>query len=123
MSRQRNAVGIARAVWLHNERLKAKPVVEKTAPPKLTLHTPSIEAHIVSVLGERYRDFMIVRTACISGNAEWVVHHAPTQKHKRVVLDYVTACTLPYSDFGKWFTTRVKQAADSILDSLPQRTM
>lgn len=119
-------IGRALAIWHAQERDRLRKVnFRAPAPPRpaLVLHTPPVEHHIVQIMGERYRDFMIVRAAVISGQAEWIVHHVPSKKQGRVVLDLITAQTLPYSDFGKWFYERAKVVADAILETTSMRTM
>lgn len=127
MKRKReNEIGMARALWLQEERKRLR--VEAMRPHDIgsfnrPLLSPPLPLNMLCLLGGRYTDFTVIQQMQIGVDASWLVHHARSGQHRRVVLTHAEACRLPYGDLQSWAATRVLEAADDILSKLPQRTM
>lgn len=124
MGRRRNAVGLARAVWLQRERERARQEAPRPAT-RAQLIAPSEWYPVLEQAGAKYTDFTVVQCPLIDASVamSWRVHHRPSGQHRVIGMTHIQAHVLPHGDLRVWVARQVFAAADEILDSMPKRTM
>lgn len=118
---RRFPVAAARALWTQMEKRRLRE--ETRQPTPMVLRMPCVPQNLLTQLGDRYRDFVVITQHSVTADQQWAVYHTPTKAKRTFTLSHVAAMMMPYADLIPWLGQQVREAADSILETINVRTM